>query len=521
MELCDSRLASLMATRTKLEELYSIAHGGYTTGSEWVDGILIGLATWMFIRSFEFTVLDLLTFFYGNRKHRTGYLVLRTWQILNICHFYKLFTGIDSDLRFKHFWKERPEKGLDRKASSRVRVKKGKFRPILVSSVVLAKVLVLVAEVAIIAFVIPVATVHKSNGGLSIRWRNATVTKASLSELSTCEQLLTSDRFSETAQLVLCKRVKVIDSSLSIPQKWIPNGSLRFELIDATPENLRPAGAASGGFSWNCTGTDQDTTFNGVRMHSQSAARQTSSGTEPNVFLSNDVGRGELIISGESQRVADTQFQDASAAVLPIFSDVRRTLRLSFADMLDSRDPIDGRLKALTLNGKLMLGDIGGTDPSVSKLVVCRDVVNEIIRVTGTLHPELIIDILISGMTAVADRNFIQPTDGSARLLTTAGFEIGTSRKFRIPPEWMILAAGLAILASAFTSRLNKTEASMARVYREHNNMYSACAPSYLEEEVVEAALFKRGNEYHWGEDPGKGWDQVSCFDHAEEGTIV
>lgn len=533
-----------MATQKYLEDLNSIPYIDYSTGSEAIDGLLIGLATWLLIRNAEFVILDLLTFLFGDRKHRTAYRVLRIWEVLNLFHFYTLFTGFDSDIPRSHLPFSMVSKRAADVAPRRLNTSKGRFRFLLVISVLLGKLLVLGAEVAIIAFVIPDQTVHRSEGGLGFGWQNTTVTSDSISKLPVCQRLINSTRLADPAQLVICKRIFVAEAGTPVPPKWIPNGSLRLEEVTLTSENVAQFGAS---VDENdvvvCNGLKQeeqeeqgeqdeqdDQKEQGGKeeqgRNSVSARLQQDSSSSPSVTdedfsgqWKNTLDNGEIAVLGFLAKAEEGFFMTGIAALLPLFSDTNTTLRLAFPEFWSAPKT---RQKGITLNGKLLFG--GPSEPGLGSLsnALCPEAIEEVMRVTGTLHPDLLIDVIRSGFTVFARNNFSQPSADVGGLQTIRGYNIGTSLRFRIQPEWMALAALIAVLLSAITSRLNNTKARMARVYREQNKMLSACSASFLEKEsVVEGALFQNEDRFHWGSDPGWPWREVSFSELHENATLV
>eukprot|EP00177_Eucheuma_denticulatum_P007088 GFKZ01012890.1.p1 GENE.GFKZ01012890.1~~GFKZ01012890.1.p1 ORF type:complete len:523 (+),score=63.03 GFKZ01012890.1:391-1959(+) len=509
-----------------LEQMFNIPTEAYTTGSERLDGFIIGLATMLLIRNAEFVFIDLLTFFFGNRKHKVAFRVLRTWQMLNIVSIFSLLSGFDSDIpcsRFRLF----PFfffRSTQRPTFRRFRVRNGTIAGSLLIAVLCSKLLVLSAEVAIIAFVIPSATLHRASTGLSLALGDSRITEADMQNLQICHSMYDTTFLIDYAQLTLCRRYPTPEAFEPAPQTWLPNESIRIQRTVIDPELAADAGAVLSDGSFSCTPRDEINSANRAYAHDMPwLNRQTAFSDTPDVILINDLDVGELSIQGDNNIMDTTGALHAVAAgMTPIFTDRRGMLRLTFANWIDESVP--SAEPVWTLNGKLLFGT-GRAGEGLTEFEICPDAIDEIVRVTGTLNAEMILDIFLISTKVKPAATFSAPTADTPNTPDTPrwrSFEIGVSTRYPLSPVWISVAAVVAVVLSAMTASLNHTEAIMARVYREQNGMRGASSPVFLSrEEHVEAVLFRCEEEYHWGRNPGEKWREVEDLNFTEDAVLT
>eukprot|EP00177_Eucheuma_denticulatum_P006544 GFKZ01011913.1.p1 GENE.GFKZ01011913.1~~GFKZ01011913.1.p1 ORF type:complete len:528 (+),score=57.19 GFKZ01011913.1:219-1802(+) len=519
------------SSQVLLEDLFDIPDEGYTTGSERIDGLIIGLATLLLIRNAEFVVIDLLTPVFGNRKHKVAFRVLRTWQMLNIVSIFSLLSGFDSDLPRSRFTSRSRFSSLlscctQGKRYSSLRVNRGNFAPYLFLAVLCGKIFVLLAEVAIIAFVIPSERFHRSRGGLTLALTESVISERDFHNFGTCHAMLNSTFLSDFAQLTLCRRFFTGRSLQPVPQNWLPDEKIRIERTAISPLSMSETGATirMNGRESLLTCRERDAANSSTRRYVKEfreVSHQVSISDVPDVELINDVNIGELAISGSaSMLMANGRFQSATVGVTPIFNDRRKMLRLSFQDWADIRFSNSSE-PVWTLNGKLLFG-------SISRLIgkdtftICPDAVDEIIRVTGTLDAGMILDTFILSTKVKTSTNFSEPATDISENTRSQGFDIGVSKKYPLSPIWIIIASIVAVLLSGITSALNRTEAIMARTYREQNEMNGASSPIFLSDEShKEAMLFQHGEKYHWGKNPGEEWREVQEIESPANAVLT
>eukprot|EP00177_Eucheuma_denticulatum_P005457 GFKZ01009915.1.p1 GENE.GFKZ01009915.1~~GFKZ01009915.1.p1 ORF type:complete len:512 (+),score=46.54 GFKZ01009915.1:383-1918(+) len=511
-----------MSAPVFLEELFGITNESFSTGTERLDGFIIGLATLLLIRNAEFVVFDILTIFFGDRKHKVSFRVLRTWQMLNLNAFISLITGFDSDIpctRFRLF-RRKSVSGKEGKRC-RFKVRKGALACRLFVAVLCGKLLVLTAEVAIIAFLIPTDTIHTDPGGLSIVWRDVEISESDLQNGDSCRSITGSRFLTDFAQVALCKRVSVRTENETVDHKWPTNETLRMERLVIPPDQLREAGAniwrdsiieCLGRWEYDSPIVQEDPQnfddFNEVYGF----------GTDPT--LTNDLLVGELVVEASSFDPYSDFLRNSTSGVTPIFMHRNGMLRLSFSDW---NKLIDGNISTPfpTVNGKL-LAVSHGRDNVTDFLDLCPAAVDEIVRVTGTLSVELIVDILRFATGVVRSERFLTPTAFSDDAPSERGFVIGVSRRFPIEPRWIALSAVLTIFLSAVTGYFNRTEIVMGRVYREYNEIMFSCSPIYLEEEkYLEPRLFRSEENYRWGKKPDLEWHEVTDMHFTADAVLT
>lgn len=509
-----------------LEHLFKIPEEGYTTGSERLDGFIIGLATMLLIRSAEFVVIDLLTLVFGNRKQRIAYRVLRTWQMLNIISIFPLLSGFDSDIpcsRFRIF-----SFLSDSKADGRFRrfkIIKGKFATFIFIAVLCGKVFVLSAEVAIIAFAIPSTKVHNAKGGVSLVLRDSVISEVNMQNLQPCHSMFNSNFLTEFAQMTLCRRFLSTDSFDVVPRKWLPDESIRIERRMIDPELTSDAGAVlrEGGFL-SCRERNKTNSTTQRFMHDfPQVGRQDSISPTPDLSLINDVNVGELAIYGYGNMMSASSgfhgFHGVAIGMTPIFTDRHGMLRLSFEKWM--KEEILSAEPVWTLNTKLLFGD-SLTSPGRKTFEICPDAIDEIIRVTGTLDAGMTLDMFLLSTEVKLASNFSAPATDESDGSRLRNFEVGVSKRYTLSPIWIVVMASVTILLSALTASLNQTEAAMARTYREQTGLNGATSPVFIHDEThIDALLFRRGEKYHWGRNPGQEWKKLEGIYFSEDAVLT